>query len=103
MTISVPLRAAACLALALLAGCDRVDPYQRPGMWRPDGVTDGNIAAMAQDPRDLLRGRASQGPEWMTGADAVDRVWQDKPRPLLRGTQPAQGGTDAAQPPAGAH
>jgi hypothetical protein len=93
-----------CLAFTLLAGCAQTDPYLRPGMWRPDGVNDGNIAAMVQDSRDLVRGHAAQGPEWMTPAAAVDRLWQDKPKPLLLGTPPAQGGTggaDAAPPATG--
>jgi hypothetical protein len=95
-----------CLAFALLAGCSQIDPYQRPGMWRPDAVNDGNIAAMVQDPRDLVRGHPAQGPEWTTPTAAVDRLWQDKPRPLLLGTPPAQGGTgqggaDAAPPATG--
>jgi hypothetical protein len=91
-----------CLAFALLAGCAQTDPYQRPGMWRPDAVNDGNIAAMVQDPRDLVRGHPAQGPEWTTGTAAVDRLWQDKPRPLLLGSPPAPGGSDAAPPAAGA-
>ncbi len=100
MTTSALPCAAICLALALLAGCARIDPYQRPGMWHPDDVNAGNIATMAQDPRDLSRGRADQGPEWKTGAEAVDRIWQDKPRPLLSATPPAQGGAGAAAPAA---
>jgi hypothetical protein len=91
-----------CLGFALVAGCAQIDPYQRPGMWRPDGVNEGNIAAMVQDPRDLVRGHPAQGPEWTTGTAAVDRLWQDKPRPLLLSSPPAQGGADAAPPATGA-
>ena len=50
-----------CLAFTLLAGCNQIDPYRRPGTWRPDGVNDGNIAAMVQDPRDLVHGHSAQG------------------------------------------
>jgi hypothetical protein len=98
MTIPAAIRATACLALGLLAGCDLTDPYRRPGMWHPDGANDANIAAMVADPHDLISGQDAQNPGRKTGAAAVDRLWQNKPTPLLTGAPPSQGGTDAAPP-----
>ncbi len=71
-------------------------------MWQPEGVNAGNIAAMAVDPHDLIRGQGTSGPGWKTGADAVDRLWQGKPRPLLGSTQP-QSPNGEPPPAAGGH
>jgi len=86
---------AICLALGLVTGCAQTDPYQRPGMWQPEGVNAGNIAAEVQDPRDLIHGHAEPGPEWKTGTAAVNRLWDDKAKPLLSDTStaPAAAGT----------
>jgi hypothetical protein len=88
------------LALGLLTGCDQTDPYLRPGMWHPEGANPRNIAAEVQDPRDLIRGQGEAGPQWRTGAAAVNNLWDDKPKPLLSDTTtpPAAGGSS---PPAG--
>ena len=58
------------------------DPYDRPGMWRPQGANAGNIAAMVERPSDLVRGRGERSTERFTGQDAVLRYWQDRARPL---------------------
>ena len=71
-----------CLAAGLTAGCARIDLYQRPGMWQPEGVNDRDLAVMVQDPRDLVRGHGDNGPAWQAGAAAVDRLWRDKVKPL---------------------
>ncbi|HVC61990.1 MAG TPA: hypothetical protein VND19_16715 [Acetobacteraceae bacterium] len=62
-------------------------------------MNTANIAAELQHPNDLVRGRAASGPQWKSSADAVDRLWQDKVKPLLDGTS-AQSGV-AGAPPAG--
>jgi type IV pilus biogenesis protein CpaD/CtpE len=97
MILARPMRAAcvliAGLGLGWLCGCAETDPYQRPGLWQPEGVNAGNIATMAQDPRDLIRGHATPGPEWRSGAAAVDRWWNDKAKPL---PGPQSGGETAS-------
>lgn len=89
-----------CVAPLLAAGCAQIDPYQRPGMWQPDDAIDRNIAAMAQDPGDVVHGRGAAGPSLKTGATAVDALWRDKVKPLpdnsaigTTATGPPQGGT----------
>jgi hypothetical protein len=44
----------ALFALFVLAGCDRVDPYKREGMWRPTSANDANLRAMVTRPSDLV-------------------------------------------------
>lgn len=91
-----PLRRAGGLLLCLgaLAGCAGTDTYRRPGTWHPDGANAANIAAMAANPGDLLRGRGSPGSDGPLAARAIDRLW-DVP-------QPGTGGASAGGPSAGA-
>ena len=90
------------LLLLWLTACAQIDPYQRPGMWQPDNVNDGNIAAELQDKRDLVRGHGAAGPATQTGAWGVERLWQDKVKPLPDSASAAPTGTDAP-PAAGGH
>jgi len=94
-----PALAALCLATGLITGCAAIDPYQRPGMWRPEAVNDGNIAAMAQDPRDLVRGHGAGGPLLNGGEAAVERLWRDKVKPFpgdQRTGESTSGSTDGS-------
>ena len=81
-------------ATLLLPGCDehqlaQVDPYKREGMWRPEGINAGNIAAQLADPRDLVRGRGDSTPQIKQATRAVNRIWGPTPG---GGTPPAAGG-----------
>ena len=81
--MSPQLRAAALLALAaLLPGCDATDPYKREGMWHPMGANATNFAMQVARPSDLLIGRGSAGSDGDTAAQAVDRLRQNKVKPL---------------------
>lgn len=71
-------------ALSLLAACEAADPYRRTDVWYPTGANAGNIAAMAANPRDMIVGRGSSRSDSRQDADAVERVLQDKEKPLLR-------------------
>jgi hypothetical protein len=64
------------------AGCAASDPYRRTDVWYPTGANAGNIAAMAVRPHDLIVGRSATGGDAHMAADAVDRIWQGKPKPL---------------------
>jgi len=99
MKVLSPAAGVLCVAAGLVAGCARLDPYQRPGMWQPEGVNDRNIAAMVQDPRDLAHGRGDGGPAWNTGAAAVDRLWRDKVKPFPTDQTQAPSGADSGAGP----
>ena len=77
-----PAGATTIALLTLLSGCSGADPYTRPGMWQPEGVNSSNIAAMVERPSDLVRGRADRSTEIFAARDAVQRVWEDRARPL---------------------
>lgn len=62
-------------SLLLLAGCMSQDPYYRTDVWRPTGANAANIAAMAADPQDLIRGRGDDRQLSKPAALAVDKVW----------------------------
>jgi hypothetical protein len=71
-----------CIAAVALAGCDVTDPYLRQGVWRPDNVNEANLRAMVVAPSDLVRGVSSSGGDGQQAAAALDRLRNDKLRPL---------------------
>jgi hypothetical protein len=90
---------AALLALAA-CGCAADDPYRTSDLWQPTGANAGNLAAMAARPRDLVlgHGRASGGNR--LEADAVERLWEGRARPLTSATgSSAAGGVSAGRGP----
>jgi type IV pilus biogenesis protein CpaD/CtpE len=101
------MRATYLILLVPLAGCASQDPYHRTDVWYPTGSNEGNIAAQAARPRDLISGRSAKGGEnARMSADAVNRVWQgqDKPLPSTTTAPSAAGPAPAAtaSAPAGA-
>jgi hypothetical protein len=69
------------LVLLALDGCDR-DPYRRTDVWQPTGSNAANIAAMAADQSDLIRGRGVTQSGTKGSTTAIERLWNDNPRPL---------------------
>lgn len=87
--------------LVAVPGCARTDPYQREGIWRPGGVNDTNLRAMATMPSDLIRARPSANrTDGRLAAAAVSRLHHDRVRPLLDSglarVTPVAGGTPPA-------
>ena len=79
-----PVRRAALLALPLLAlgACAELDPYTREGVWRPAGVNAANLRAMVAVPSELQQGTDYTGPTGQAAAAAVERLREDRVRPL---------------------
>jgi hypothetical protein len=96
-------RAAGLLLLVALAGCNQIDPYQREGVWRPNGANDANLRAMVAVPSDLVAATPARPADGELAAAAVDRLRHDRVHPLPN-TGLAQivlsGGGPAAQAPA---
>lgn len=85
-------------ALALAAsGCAASDPDRAEGMWQPSGANAGNLAAMAARPQDLVLGRGRPAADARMGADAIDRLWLDRAKPLGAGGASAGGGTGSSK------
>jgi hypothetical protein len=86
--------------LAALAACDRVDPYTRPGNWRPNGANDANLRAMVAVPADLVVATPASPADGNRAAMAVARLRTDTVRPLLDSglaeITPISGGSSAA-------
>jgi type IV pilus biogenesis protein CpaD/CtpE len=95
-------RSAALLGLALLglAGCETVDPYGRPGVWRPLGANELNFELQVARASDLTKGRGSVGADGETAAAAVDRLRRDKVKQLPQ-SGISQVGSAAAAPAGG--
>jgi hypothetical protein len=76
-------RFTAVVLLFALAGCDRIDPYQREGVWRPKATNDANLHRMVAVPSDLkVARRAGPADGGLAGA-ALTRLRHDRVRPLL--------------------
>jgi type IV pilus biogenesis protein CpaD/CtpE len=85
------------LALCALAACTEHEPYHQEGQWQPEGVNAGNMAAMAADPLDFIRGRGTTTPE-RHAADAVTRLW-NAPTAAPAAGAAAAGTAQSASPP----
>lgn len=71
------------LAVLALGACQDMDPYRRPGMWQPTGAVQANLAAMAANPNDLIRGHGSDaGTPAAQAVMPIDRIMIDHPKPL---------------------
>jgi type IV pilus biogenesis protein CpaD/CtpE len=68
--------------LLVVSGCDRLDPYQRDGVWRPNGANADNLRAMVAVPADLVAARPGAPANGGLAADALTRLRQDRVRPL---------------------
>ena len=79
------MRTRLLLALPLLlvtAGCDLFDPYKRPGSWRPSAANEQNLATMAVNPAERVRGTGAVGASGAAATGAIDRLRADKVKPL---------------------
>jgi type IV pilus biogenesis protein CpaD/CtpE len=75
-----------------LAGCEDLDPYHRQHVWYPTGASEANIAAMAANPRDMIRGHGGARADGAVAEGAVTRARQDHAKPLLNPASSAGGG-----------
>lgn len=73
---------AVMLAAVSLTGCADTDPYLRPGQWQPVGANALNLAAMVQNPNDLIRGRGYRGSDGVEATPPVTRLWSGRPAAL---------------------
>jgi hypothetical protein len=82
-SISALMRPLAALALVVTAGCAMVDPYARPGVWRPMGSNEMNFELQVARAADLVKGRGiDDDADGITAAAAIDRLQRDKVKEL---------------------
>jgi type IV pilus biogenesis protein CpaD/CtpE len=91
------MRISLAVLVVSVSACTNFEPYRRTDVWSPTGSNAGNIAAMVARPSDLIVGRNGQAGDAHEAAVSVDRIWQDKPKPLpdATGAPPAGGGAAA--------
>lgn len=81
-TAGTTIRVLSCLALLAAAGCQATDPYERTGVWRPNGSNDANLTAMVASPGDLVSGVGDGTSNGHLAVAAIDRLLSDKVKPL---------------------
>lgn len=86
-------------AIIALAGCDAsnnyLDPYQKPYVWHPTGAPMANVAAQLADPRDMIMGHGITAADAKQTGTAIDRVWQDRGKPIASSGSGASPGASA--------
>jgi hypothetical protein len=77
------MRSIIALALLSTTGCDATDPFLREGAWNPRGSNAANLAAMVEDPMDLVHGRRNddRASGQLAGA-AIARLRHDQVKSL---------------------
>lgn len=68
--------------LLLLGGCGSIDPYTRPGAWRPLNSNEANLRLHVADPAMLERGHGDHRADGQTTAAAVSRYRAGRVRSL---------------------
>jgi hypothetical protein len=82
--------------VALLSGCNALEPYDRADTWHPTGANEANLAAMAVNPADLAHGRGTTASDGTTAAAAIDRLRHDRVKPLPDGNSTSSAAPSAA-------
>jgi hypothetical protein len=72
----------AVLMVLLLGGCEQIDPFTRPGAWRPGGANEANLRTHVADPSTLDRGIEDWRSDGAVTAAAVQRYRTDRVKPL---------------------
>src|SRR5262249_23137904 len=76
------LRAISLFLLIVPGGCNQIDPYQRDGVWRPNGANEANLRAMVTVPSDLAVATRANPTDGELAAAALSRLHHDNVRPL---------------------
>ena len=93
----------AAFLLLLLGGCEAIDPYTRPGKWRPLNANEANLRVHVAEPSMLDRGVDDRRADGQVTAAAVHRYRTDRVRPLpASGVSRVQATGQTGTPPAGA-
>lgn len=75
-----PRHLAWLLITPLLGGCQ--EPFTRAGTWHATGVNQANLDAETVNPADAVAGRGLPGSDAVLDAAAVNRLYDDKTKPL---------------------
>jgi type IV pilus biogenesis protein CpaD/CtpE len=99
MTRTFSLVLAGCLLIPL-CGCDPLVAANDAHSWHPTGIYDANLAAMADNPADLVHGRGLRGSNGVAATAAIDRLRHDTVKPLPDANGGDKAGPGAATGPA---
>jgi hypothetical protein len=80
---NLPNQISLFLGLLLLStGCAATDPYEREGVWHPNGSNETDLRAMVAMPSDLVQGVGDGHGNSQQAEAAVERLRTDKVKPL---------------------
>ncbi len=65
---------------SLLGGCS--EPFTHPGTWHATGVSQADLDAQIVDKADTVAGHGQPGSDAVLDAAAVNRLYEDKTKPL---------------------
>jgi hypothetical protein len=82
LALHIILAALAAGTAMTLGGCAAMDPFERPGVWRPIGANALNRELQVARPTDLVQGRGTNDADGQTAAAAVDRLVHDRVKGL---------------------
>lgn len=87
-----------------LAGCSTLDPLNGSAYWHPRNANEANLRLMVAVPSDLVRGSEPLAADGHGAARAVQRLRQDRVRPLpdsaISKIVPVSSGAAPAEAPA---
>lgn len=75
----------------LLGACG--DPFDQPGTWRPAGINQANLDIETADKADTVAGHGTPGSDALLDAAAVQRLYEDKTKPLRNESTTAGSGS----------
>ncbi len=78
------------LPLLLAGGCS--EPFNRAGTWHATGVNRANLDAEVADKADTVAGHGLPGSDAVLDTAAVERLYEDKTKPLRNESTTGGGG-----------
>ena len=78
------------LLLLMAGGCS--EPFNRTGTWHATGINRANLDAEAVDRADTVAGHGLSGSDAVLDTVAVERLYEDKTKPLKIESTTAGGG-----------
>ena len=91
MEAKLAMRLLIVAGLLPLSAC--VEPFDQPGRWHPTLVNQANLDAETVDKADTVAGHGVPGSDAVLDEQAVQRLYEDRAKPLRSETTTLGGGS----------